>query len=207
MCIYTDKGVYLCVYVHRNTRMCECVYIHTHTQKYVLTYVCRHTHICVKNLRVFNVCSFLDMSKLPSWRIRFQNREGSLERFFLQNRHQVSGGNLLKLPPLFGFRIWENMFICHTGREEDKKSMNYEQVKIWRGQGTLTVPQWPASRVLQIRRVGKWNSTPSCRQAGIWERPPGVPLEVPPPLCALSFFFSFHPVAGTVFREHLCTFC
>ena len=74
------------------------------------------THICVKNLRVFNVYSFLDMSKLPSWRIRFQNTEISLKRFFLQNHHQVSGGNLLKFLPLRAF-IFERMFKCHWRRK------------------------------------------------------------------------------------------
>ena len=45
-------------------------YLHTN----MCSYMCVDTHICVKNSRVFNVYSFLDMSKLPSWRIRFQNR-------------------------------------------------------------------------------------------------------------------------------------
>ena len=54
------------------------------------------------------------MSKLPSWRIRFQNIEIPLKRFFLQNHHQVSGGNLLKFLPLRAF-VFERICSHVTG--------------------------------------------------------------------------------------------
>ena len=107
-------GVSVCLYTQKHKYVNMCIYIYTHVHKYVLTYVYRHTHICVKNLRVFNVYSFLDMSKLPSWRIRFQNIEIPLKRFFLQNHHQVSGGNLLKFLPWRAF-VFERICSHVTG--------------------------------------------------------------------------------------------